>query len=83
MVVSTQGITVFVPEVLELYVYGIISDPGVGKYLPQVWRNLDLPRGATLLARWLHYAETVSDQSMGVGFPQRPGRESQYVLRDF
>ena len=34
--VSTTGATVFVPGLLELYMYGRISDPGMGSYTAQV-----------------------------------------------
>ena len=34
--VPTRGVTVFVPGVLDLYIYGRIFDPGKGPYPPRV-----------------------------------------------
>ena len=45
--VSTRGITVFVPRVLELQMCGGISDLGMGNYTPLLRRVLDVvPRGS-------------------------------------
>ena len=41
--VSTLGTTIFVPGLLELYMYGIISDPGIEPYLVQVALALPTP----------------------------------------
>ena len=38
--VSTRGITVLVPELSELKVYGGISEPGMGTYPPRVQLSL-------------------------------------------
>ena len=40
--VSTLGINVFVPELLELYIYRNIIDPGMIPYPPLVRRDLDV-----------------------------------------
>ena len=50
--VSTRGITVFVPELSELYMYGRISEPGAGTYPARVRRNRGVsPRGNSHRAR--------------------------------
>ena len=35
-VVSTRGTTVFVPDLMELQIYGRIYEPGMGPYPPRV-----------------------------------------------
>ena len=40
--VSTRGTAVFVPGLLNLYIYGRISEPGMGYYPPRVRRYLGL-----------------------------------------
>ena len=40
---STRGITVFVPSILELYIYEMISDPEVGPCPPRVALALRIP----------------------------------------
>ena len=58
--VSTPDITVFVPGSLELYMYGMIYDPGMDPILPG--------------CRWLHKLQPISDRPVGLGFPHRAGR---------
>ena len=41
--VSTRRITVFLPDLLELYMYAIISGPGMEYYPSRVRRNLTNP----------------------------------------
>ena len=41
--VSTRGITVFVPGLSELQMYGGISEPRMGTYLPRVRRDRGVP----------------------------------------
>ena len=44
--VSIRAVSVFVPGLLELWIYGRISDPGMGNYPPRVRRDLGVgPRG--------------------------------------
>ena len=46
-----MGITVVVPCWLELYMFRIISDLGMGLYPPRVRRDVDVgPRGNSLIA---------------------------------
>ena len=37
-----RGMTVFVPSLLELLMYGRIYDPGMGTYPPRMRRDLDV-----------------------------------------
>ena len=58
---------------LVIDVCGGISDPRMGSYPPRVGGTLALPRGASPAARWLHEPEPISDQSVGLSLPHRPG----------
>ena len=50
--VSTRGITVFVPTLSELYMYGEIVEPWMGTYPPRVRRDRGVsPRGNSRRAR--------------------------------
>ena len=49
---STRGITVFVPSLSELSMYGGIAEPGMGIYPPRVRRDRGVsPRGNSRRAR--------------------------------
>ena len=49
---STRGITVFVPVLSQLLIYGVISEPGMGIYPPRVRRDRGVsPRGNSRRAR--------------------------------
>lgn len=52
-VVSTQEVAFFVPRLLELDMYGGISDREMGLCPPRVRGTSNLTRGATLPTRWL------------------------------
>ena len=60
--VSTGGVSVFVPGLLELQRYGRIYDPGMRPYLLRVRRDLEVVPKATLAARWLHEPQPISNQ---------------------
>ena len=50
--VSTRGITVFVPALSDLYMYGGIAEPGMGTCPPGVRRDCGVyPRGNSRRAR--------------------------------
>ena len=50
--VLTRGITVFVPGLSELYMYGEISEPGMRTYPPRMRRDRGVfPRGNSCRAR--------------------------------
>ena len=72
--VSTCGINVLVPGLLEVQRYGRISDPGMRPYPPRVRRDLDVGPGETLAARWLHEPQSINNQPRRLGFPHRAGR---------
>ena len=48
---STRGITVCIPGLLEMSTFGSISDPWMGPYPPRLWRNLKRCPEGQLLAR--------------------------------
>ena len=77
--VSTRGIINYLPgsprvvgDVLRLY--GRIYDPGMGRYPPQMRRDLDMGGEATLAARWVYKLQSSSNHCTGVGFPHRARR---------
>ena len=50
--VPTPGITIFVPALSELSLYGVIAEPGTGTYPPFVRRDRGVsPRGNSRRAR--------------------------------
>ena len=72
--VSTRGITVFVPELLELLRFGRIYDPGMEPYPARVRRDLDVGGGAIPAASWFHEPQPITNQSVGMRFPHLVGR---------
>ena len=71
---ATRGITLFVPGLLEFYIYGIISDPRMDLILPGCGWTSTLAPGATFAASCLYEPQPVSTQWMGVGFPHCAGQ---------
>ena len=54
-----------------MYIYGSISEPGIG---PNPDGTSMLSRGAFLAARWRYEPQALSNQWTGVGFLRRAGR---------
>ena len=74
--VSTREISVFVPGLLELYIYGRISDAEIGTYPPRVRRDLDV--GPRVYSRRALATGNMSPSQSAIsqwgGFPHRAGR---------
>ena len=83
--VSTRGICVFVPGLLELKRYGRIYDPGMGNYLPRVRRDLGIgPRGNSRhFFGFMYPSQSAIRQTGGVGVSTPCGSVSTPVISLF
>lgn len=71
--VSIQGSSVFVPDLLDFWMYGRSSDPGMGHDHLLVGRDLGVvPRRNS--PRWIHKPSRISNQPVGLTFPHRETR---------
>ena len=73
----------FIPRLLELYMYGRISDPGMENYRPWVWRDLDVGHRDDSRRALARGASSNQQPARGVGFPTPFGAVSTREISVF